>query len=326
MSTYPSLDRQTSTQNRPSDLLTPPRNSGSIPEEITVTILLEGGHQYSLPIPSNAPLLQQLFALVVEPPANRTQKLFQIPIDQGRSVLCFAGSQLIGLVTTPPIVLQQQPDSGSPSDPVVQPVKSNTQSFDPTVLPSDYVQLDHFLTFAEQQRLLDFVNRQEAAFVSTNTSTGDLEYRKSVVLHSFPEFADLICQRIQMVLPDIFAQLGMTAFPIAQIESQLTGHNDGNYYKVHNDNGSPDTATREFTYVYYFYREPKAFSGGELLIYDSKIENNFYVQAESYRAIEPRNNSIVFFPSRYMHEVLPICCPSRLFRDSRFTINGWIRR
>jgi Rps23 Pro-64 3,4-dihydroxylase Tpa1-like proline 4-hydroxylase len=38
-------------------------------------------------------------------------------------------------------------------------------------------------------------------------------------------------------------------FSISQIESQMTSHNDGNYYKIHNDNGSPDTATRELTYV-----------------------------------------------------------------------------
>jgi Rps23 Pro-64 3,4-dihydroxylase Tpa1-like proline 4-hydroxylase len=63
-----------------------------------------------------------------------------------------------------------------------------------------------------------------------------------------------------------------------------------------------------------------------LLIYDSKIENNFYVNADSYQAVEPRNNSIVFFLSRYLHEVLPVSCPSKAFADSRFTINGWVRR
>ena len=127
-------------------------------------------------------------------------------------------------------------------------------------------------------------------------------------------------------MPDVLRKLNIPPFPIADIEVQLTAHNDGNYYKVHNDNGSPDTATRVFTYVYYFYREPKPFSGGELLIYDSKIENNFYVQADSCQTVEPHNNSIVFFLSRYLHEVLPVRCPSKAFADSRFTINGWLRR
>ncbi len=73
-------------------------------------------------------------------------------------------------------------------------------------------------------------------------------------------------------------------------------------------------------------QEPKAFSGGELLLYNSKIENNLYVNAESFTKIEPRNNSIVFFLSRCMHEVLPVNCKSKAFADSRFTINGWVRR
>jgi Rps23 Pro-64 3,4-dihydroxylase Tpa1-like proline 4-hydroxylase len=124
----------------------------------------------------------------------------------------------------------------------------------------------------------------------------------------------------------VIARLGIASFPIGQIESQLTAHNDGHYYKAHNDSGSPDTASRELTYVYYFNREPKQFSGGELRIYDSRIENNFFIKAESYKTIEPINNSIVFFLSRYIHEVLPIRCPSQQFADSRFTINGWVRR
>jgi SM-20-related protein len=35
---------------------------------------------------------------------------------------------------------------------------------------------------------------------------------------------------------------------------------------------------------------------------------------------------LVVFPSRYLHEVLPVSCPSQTFADSRFTINGWVRR
>lgn len=278
--------------------------------EIAVTVLLDGGHEHTLLLPPDAPLLQQLFELVLDRSPNRPQRLIQVPIQEGQAMLCFPGDRLVGLVTHPPIVVQSPEEMTAPTD----------------VLVSDYVQLDNFLTPNEQRRLLDFVLNQESNFVSTSTSTGDLEYRKSVVLHSFPEFADLISRRIQAVLPDVFTKIGMQPFPIQQIETQLTGHNDENYYKIHNDNGSSDTATREFTYVYYFYREPKAFSGGELRIYDSRIENNYYVQADSYHTIEPRNNSIVFFRSRYLHEVMPIRCPSRDFADSRFTINGWIRR
>ncbi|WP_228045317.1 MULTISPECIES: 2OG-Fe(II) oxygenase [unclassified Tolypothrix] len=204
----------------------------------------------------------------------------------------------------------------------IQPVKA--QNID--VLPSSYIQIEDFLTAEEHQLLLNYVLDRELQFVVTTTSTNEMNYRQSKVLYSFPEFSELITTRIKSLVPDVVNRLGLPSFPITYIESQLTAHNDGNYFKIHNDNGSPETSLREITYVYYFHQEPKQFSGGELLIYDSKIINNFYVNSESFTTIEPRNNSIVFFLSRYLHEVLPVNCHSQVFADSRFTINGWVNR
>ena len=194
------------------------------------------------------------------------------------------------------------------------------------ILVSNHLQIDEFLTREDKRRLLNYVLAEEAEFVPTSTSTDEADYRRSSVLYSFPDFAELISDRIYASLPDIFDKLELPTFEVSHIEAQLTAHNDGNYYRIHNDNGSSGTANRELTYVYYFYREPKSFSGGELVIYDSTIENSYYANAESFKTIEPKNNSIVFFLSRYMHEVLPVNCPSRSFQNSRFTINGWIHR
>jgi Predicted proline hydroxylase len=168
--------------------------------------------------------------------------------------------------------------------------------------------------------------QRKSDFVPTTTSTKAENYRRSLVLHSFPKFRELMVNRIKEIFPGVLNKLNIPIFSIAEIESQLTAHNDQNFYKVHNDNGSPNTATRVLTYVYYFYREPKAFTEGKLIIYDSQIQGKHYVKATTFKTIEPRNNSIVFFLSRYMHEVLPVTCPSQDFADSRFTINGWIRR
>ena len=105
----------------------------------------------------------------------------------------------------------------------------------------------------------------------------------------------------------------------------MTAHNDGCFYKIHPDVGSPDTQTRELTYVYYFYQEPKQFAGGNLKIYDTEIRQSGIDKNGSSQIVEPRNNSIVFFNSRCLHEVLPIKCPSQSFEHSRFTLNGWLR-
>lgn len=193
------------------------------------------------------------------------------------------------------------------------------------VLESYYVQIDNFLTLEERSRLLEYVLKQELAFVPSSSSKGKGTPRRSIILHSFPEFSELMVNRIEAILPDVISELGLPPFSVSKIETQLTAHNDGDYFKIHNDNGSPEVATREISYVYYFYREPKSFSCGELLLYDiHKLKNNFYVKAESFKTIEPRNNSIVFFPSHCLHEVLSVSCPSKAFADSRFTINGWI--
>ncbi|HIK28008.1 MAG: 2OG-Fe(II) oxygenase [Oscillatoriaceae bacterium SKW80] len=299
--------------------------------DVKVTLLLEGGHQYPLWLKSDSPILENLLKVVVAHSQNQsTNILFQLPINEGHAALYFSSKQLIGVITEPPIFVQQgKEQQAAVNSESKTPQKSYFQPAQPVVtnvLPSEYLQLDNFLSPNEQKRLIEFVIQKEKEFVPTSTSTGAADYRRSWVLYSFPEFSELLISKIRAIFPDICRKLGLQPFKISQIEAQITAHNDGNYYKVHNDNGSADTATRTITYVYYFYREPKAYSGGELVIYDSKIENNFYVKADSFKTIEPRNNSIVFFLSRYMHEVLPVSCPSKAFADSRFTINGWVRR
>jgi SM-20-related protein len=285
-----------------------------IPDQIEVTLLLSGGQEYTLSVPTQDLLLHQLFEVVMDWEGKRARRLFQIPIRQGRAMLTFPCDRLVALITNPPLAIQQ-PIATAPPIPQSQ-----------NLLLSNFVQLDQFLPPQQQQHLLQQVLRRNADFVNASTSTSDRTHRRSKVLYDFPQVTALITQQIQAVLPNVVAQLGLVPLPLSQIEAQITAHNDGNYYQVHNDNGSPDTASRELTYVYYFNREPKAFSGGELRLYDSRIENNFFVKAESFKTIEPRNNSIVFFLSRHMHEVLPVRCPSKSFADSRFTVNGWVRR
>ena len=191
---------------------------------------------------------------------------------------------------------------------------------------AQWLQIQNFASDEVRSQLLTYVLQQTPNFVATTTSTGENDYRRSMILYDFPEFSNWMIQQVASNLPEVFTQLNLTPFAPSQIEVQLTAHNDGNYYKVHNDNGSEDAATRTISYVYYFYREPKGFSGGELRLYDLAVDNSYYIQADSHHTIEPFNNSIIFFPSHLMHEVMPVVCPSRSFADSRFTLNGWIRQ
>jgi Rps23 Pro-64 3,4-dihydroxylase Tpa1-like proline 4-hydroxylase len=132
--------------------------------------------------------------------------------------------------------------------------------------------------------------------------------------------------RIKAVLPQVLDKLGMEEFSIAGVEAQVTASNDGDFFHFHSDNGSERVASRNLTFVYFFHREPRQFEGGELRIHDARLEEGIYVSEGSYQTIVPRQNQIVFFPCEMMHEITAVNCSSQAFADSRFTLNGWLRR
>ena len=118
----------------------------------------------------------------------------------------------------------------------------------------------------------------------------------------------------------------MEEFNIADLEVQITASNDGDFFRFHSDNGSDRVASRRLTFVYFFHREPMGFEGGELRIHDARLQDHKYVSEGSYQAINPQQNQIVFFPCELLHEITPVKCASQLFADSRFTLNGWLRK
>lgn len=193
-----------------------------------------------------------------------------------------------------------------------------------------------FLTQRELRGLTKYVLTHEQDFTpSTVIPDGvpdaetDVSYRKSRVLYDLGEYAELVQKRLLALLPDVLKTFRRDEFPIANVDVQITASNHGDFFKVHRDNSSIeplDIPLREVTYVYYFHTEPKAFSGGQLSLYNSRdgeVENS---GEQSVKTITPRQNTLVLFPSSYDHEVLPVRCPTGKFANSRFTVNGWVIR
>ena len=153
----------------------------------------------------------------------------------------------------------------------------------------------------------------------TSPSKDYPDWRKSTVIYD-NQLAGIkarIEAEIRARLPQVLTTLRLPRFDIDIFEIQLTSHNDGEYYHWHTDNGTPLTASRVVTFVYYFHGRPKGFTGGELVLFASDGQP---------MTIEPVNDSMVLFSSRTKHEVKPVVCSSRRFEDGRFTINGWVRR
>jgi Rps23 Pro-64 3,4-dihydroxylase Tpa1-like proline 4-hydroxylase len=193
-----------------------------------------------------------------------------------------------------------------------------------------------FLTKRELRELTRYVLAHESDFTSSSVipegspeGTTDPSYRKSRVLYSLGEYGVLIQQRLMSLLPEALKIFKREPFDLSHIDIQVTASNDGDFFKVHNDNGHddpPDIPRREISFVHYFNSEPKAFTGGHLRFYDSE---DGYIESSDERRIRtiiPSQNMLVLFPSSYSHEVLPVKCPTRKFTHSRFTANGWFIR
>lgn len=203
----------------------------------------------------------------------------------------------------------------------------------PQNLPARCVVLDEFLSPQEVAELTAFALEHEADFqasevISPATGGGVVNYdrRRSRVLMDLGRQQDLMIDRIKSVLPQVLQQLEMEEFTVADVEAQITASNDEDFFHFHSDNASEQAASRYLTFVYFFHREPPMFEGGELRIHDAHLEDGVYVSEGGYQTIIPQQNQIVFFPCELMHEITPVKCASQSFADSRFTVNGWLRR
>src|SRR5579863_6445775 len=193
--------------------------------------------------------------------------------------------------------------------------------------------LDEFLTPAELNTLSQYVLEHEMQFeVSEVIAPGvtggavDYDHRRSRVLMNLDGHEKVITDRVLTCLPRVLKKWGRDPFAISRLETQTTASNHGDFFHCHVDNGAEAVAAREVTFVYFFHREPKQFSGGELRIYDSRRENDNYVPTANYRTIVPEQNQLVLFASQLSHEITPVDCPSGQFADSRFTVNGWVHK
>ena len=191
------------------------------------------------------------------------------------------------------------------------------------------VALREFFTARELAGLRDFVLNREPQFDASyvvapggSDQVVNSDHRRSRVLFDTGRFGRLVTDRVLFHLSFITRKLRRTAFRVSDLEAQITATNDGDFFGVHSDNSEPPYEARELSFVYYFHREPKPFTGGELRLYRPAAPGD----PTHYETVVPEQNTIIVFPSSLLHEVLPVKCPSRVFADSRFTLNGWLHR
>jgi SM-20-related protein len=200
-----------------------------------------------------------------------------------------------------------------------------------SVLPKVAI-LENFLSQTDHDALLTFVLASRGSFSAApvyerGRPSVRATQRDGLKLggRDLPVMAPLI-DRLKEEQETLFRGAGMKPAPVVRFETELAAYNDGGFFHEHIDTltgGIKDEQgveqARALSAVYYFYRRPRAFTGGRLRMWgysDGEDRPHF--------DITPSDNALVAFPSFAMHEVLPVSCPSRNFEDSRFAVNCWL--
>jgi SM-20-related protein len=277
-------------------------------QPLTSTLLLRGGHRWVCATADTQAILAYLSAPQPDP-----HKMFTLRGVDGQT-LTIPAREIVGVVgdDRQAVTLTQ-----------AAPPRMRKEA---TLGGSPYLIIDDFLDNAAFDQVLNFALSQEAVYAAATVTDTTSDYRKAKVLFDVAPVQPLFVPRIQAMTAAAFAQLTMLPVAVKTIECQLTAHGEGDYFKRHNDNGSPETAGRTLSYVYYFNRAPRGFSGGHLRMYETVVADGYYTAGTASQDIEPRCNSMILFPSYCHHEVTPVKCPSGEFGDRRFTVNGWVVR
>lgn len=187
--------------------------------------------------------------------------------------------------------------------------------------------IDDFLGGAEAERLLRYAIANESSFQTSkvallNEGMVDESRRVSRVSADvdavMPSIEPVIRKAVDAAIP----KLGLVNVDSYRLEPELAWSGDGGFFKMHSDTLSYRTTHRVMTTVYYFHRQPKAFSGGQLRLYGLGGR----ADSDACHVIEPRLDRMVFFPSWFPHELLPVRCNTGEFADGRFALTCWVHK
>lgn len=190
-----------------------------------------------------------------------------------------------------------------------------------TVIPTPVVVIPNFLPVEDNENLLGYTLEKEFLFIPRKSAPG---YPRQCGLSTDNGFEDWklhINSRSQLLLSEVLKEFGLEPFVPSKIESGITAMTNGGFLGVHED--CFPAPTRLISFVYYFHSVPRAFTGGQLAVYNNQVDCFSETEkADSCSLVEPVNNTCVFFPSKCYHEVLPVACNK--FSDARFSVAGWI--
>ena len=170
-----------------------------------------------------------------------------------------------------------------------------------------FVHIRDFLSNAERERLLSAALATQEFFAPARTGRGaDRKVRPlqrgalAVRLpHRAGECAWLV-PKLREALPMVSTLLRIDSLDLCRMDVAMVAHPDGGFGACHCDDTS-------LSAICYFHRDPRPFSGGDLLLYDTEVETG-RCSASEFSRVVPLGCSVVFYPGRYAHEVAAVGC------------------
>ena len=183
-----------------------------------------------------------------------------------------------------------------------------------------FVHIRDFLSHAERERLLSAALEMRGLFAPAGVGRGAarkvrpsarraLEAR----LPSRSGVCAWLVPKIRGALPKVCMLLRVNGLDRRRMSLAMVAYADGGFGARHRD-------SFPLLGILYFHRDPRPFSGGNLLLHDTEVETG-RCSAFDFSRVAPITGSIVFYPGRYMHEVTPVACASGDFADARLSVS-----
>ena len=193
-----------------------------------------------------------------------------------------------------------------------------------------FVWMQDFLTDAECDRLFALALAERERFGAARVLDAAEQRRVKPEVRTTLEASGRVLRKlkpwflpkIERALPEVSTRLRLEDPGRYRTVVSLRVYPAGGFYQIHCDSRTETYLDRILSFVCFFHPEPRRFSGGDLLLYDSNRRGGHPVPA--FSRIEPLRGSIVFFLSEDWHQVTPVECDSDDFGAGRFVLNGHV--
>lgn len=197
--------------------------------------------------------------------------------------------------------------------------------------PVPFVLIKNFLPEIICQEMISYGISNQSNYVPSRITGGiyNPDHSRSVTMHGLYKHNPQLCEVIGEHIREITG-LRHLAQKLDSSELQIKAYGNGDFFKAHQDEtyfpeeeSVANEPRRRINFGYFFHQEPKSYTGGDLLLFDTDFENDV-CQLTRFTRIVTESNMIIFYPSAGFHEVSEIRSTSAAFGDRRFAVIGHI--